>query len=835
MNPPPATGRLDSKNLLIPVVLAFMAGITWARFGVTLPEPANLLAILVVAAALLLTWRRANAYYIYPLLVIFFFLTGIFHAGPDRPPPTPFHIYNLIKHQQEGTIQGRLRQTIRTDLSNKHRLIIDAEQLILPDQSRPATGLVQLTSKEPPPINLLPGDRLLVKATLNRPHSFATPGAFNYQQYLADQSIRITGWIRSPAHILKISEAPSEAKTPWQYLPERLRHQISLAIDPLLDDKVRGLYKAILIGERGDIPPDQTDDFNASGLTHLLSISGMHMSMLALLVILMFTWLLRQSTWILLHTRAPKLAAALSFPALIGYALITGLDPPVVRAFVMTAVFLLAIMIDRQNNVAGNIALAAFLLLIWQPTSLFSVSFQLSFAAVTAICLTLPLLRLEKDSPAPKETDTAKRLKRLQKLFWAGILISIVAMLGTAPLTIFHFNRFSPISPLTTLLAAPLMCYWSLPIGLIALLVLPIAPSLAAQLFSIGSWGITATSSLAHFAGQLPISSVWLPTPSIFEVVLWYIFLLALLGWQTKKACRLLALLSLIAALSIPLIIAHNRLQATDTVVTYLDVGQGSATLLELPNAKTILIDGGGAFTERFNVGQGVIAPFLWQKRITGLDAIVLTHLHSDHYSGLPFIVARFKPETLWINGELPFDQLFAALMQETRANNVRTAIPKAKEFLFADGPVSLQVISDLHLQGSQPNPENQSQKTGSNANESSLVLKLRHGETSFLFPGDIESGDEQLLLNKEVDVHADVLLAPHHGRATSSSEEFIEKVAPRYVVLSTSPFAKSERLTSDAIQKYQAAGTTVFTTARDGAITFRTDGKTIKSQKTNE
>jgi competence protein ComEC len=225
------------------------------------------------------------------------------------------------------------------------------------------------------------------------------------------------------------------------------------------------------------------------------------------------------------------------------YALIAGFNIPVLRALLMTIVFILAILFDRPGNLINHILLAALLILIWQPGAIFTASFQLSFSAVIAIALIYPLLyrflfpethttpsRCVKPGSKVK-TPQSSIIHKIPETFlkWvlAGVALTAAAMLGTFPLLLFHFNRFSLVAPFTNLLVEPLICFWSLIIGLIASLCIPLFPALAKVLFATGSVGLIVAERICAFFSSLSYASLWLPTPSPVEIILTYLFLLS--------------------------------------------------------------------------------------------------------------------------------------------------------------------------------------------------------------------------------------------------------------------------------------------------------------------
>ena len=494
-------------NNLLPVAVSFFA----LGIGFAVAESKENVAIWVAAigvGALALVGLRFRAEKTGRLvatlaLLLFLFLVGLIHVTPHLNPPVgPEHLVNQIHGRQTVTLIGNLAKIparlTDTDGKPATRLLISTELFLLPDttggadaisQFRTTTGLVQLTFLAPPPADLSPGDRFMVKARISQPHGYATPGVFDYGKYLGHQSIWLTGLVDSPVDIMRLqTDNPDSWFKPsvsYRYLPERLRHRVATFLDQNLDNPVRGLYKAVLIGDQSEVPEEVLDNFKATGAMHVLAISGMHIGLLVLLFYAIFIRLLKRSTWLILHIPVPKVAAGLTLMPVTAYALIAGCNPPVLRALFMATVVLIAILFDRQKALLTNIALAALVLLVWQPTSLYTASFQLSFGAVIAIAIFFDNIVgrfLDRQQQSSAITRLPASVRKTVNWMLAGLLFSLAIMTAIAPLLVYHFNQIALIGPITTLLVEPLLCLWSLLIGLAAIVIQPLLPGLAVLL-----------------------------------------------------------------------------------------------------------------------------------------------------------------------------------------------------------------------------------------------------------------------------------------------------------------------------------------------------------------
>lgn len=851
-----------SPGLFI-IVIFFAAGICWAETLIPYAQVEPYAALLLLSILFIFhkfNFIQTHKALSYTILGFLFFFLGLLY-GTSRHvnlPADPHHIFNRINEKQIASVEGVLQQypsVINSPTGPQTRLLVEVKTILQP--AEPVThlqkftcvsGLVLLNLNGPLPEGLKPGDRFLAKTSISRVSTYSTPGAFDYKKYLANKSIFIRGSIQSPFNIFKLHSDEHVQRTSdfasLRYLPERFRNHIADFLNKTLTQPERGLYKAILIGDRTDVPPSVINNFTSAGCLHILAISGMHMGLLALVTIAGLYWILKRSTWLLLHTPVLKIAVTLALLPLLLYALIAGLNIPVVRALLMTTIVILAILFDRPGNLINHILLAAFLILVWKPGTIFSASFQLSFAAVISIALIYPSLYrylCKKIHPeahlfTPEQQTETFLLSQLMvkshdiffKWFLAGIAITSAAMLGTLPLLLFHFNRFSVTAPVSNLLVEPLICFWSLIIGLFASLCSPLFPALATNLFTAGSLGLVAAEKICASFSLIPFGSLWFPTPSLMEIIIYYSCLLSSvivfhLAGRQKRNAFIIALFLFCSLLAAPIITSIARQSSGRASVSFLDVGHGASILLQLPQNNNILIDGGGAGGDNFDIGERVIGPFLWKQKIRRLDAVVVTHPHSDHFNGLPFILTRFRPRTLWINGSNRDEIEYKELLELAEKLGIETITAKTDEILYQSGSTRIEC-----LHGGEGFNSGYAFHSGHdksfNPNDLSLVLRLDTNNKSFLFPADISSVMAEKLVQEQKKLKADVLMAPHHGSASSLSRSFISNVAPDYIAISAgrnNPFNFPAKSFQDLEQK----GIEVLSTGSDGTITFYVEG----------
>ncbi len=803
-------------DILLAVALCYMAGAAGAKYGDIPPatvKPA--ISALLVFFSLLFVFHRRKAALLLSLPL--FILSGFLHtANALRPPDDPVHLYTLLSERAKVTLTGTVLNMPEYD-GEYTRFDLAADSILfhedLPGDARqqPAQGKIRLSLEGTLHSDVEPGSQIMALASANRTYSYRTPGVFDYRLYLAERGIHVTGKIQSAEHVIPFQDLNTRWHDRLGSLPERWRYRIDAFLRDRLDPGAAGIYRALLIGTRAGIGDASLEQFKSTGCMHLLVISGIHMSLLGLMITLFMTWLMKRSTWLLLHTHVPTAATVFALPPLILYAFVAGLNTPVLRSLLMSVLFLVGVVLQRQRSILFIVAAAALLLLTWKPLALFTVSFQLSFASILAIAVLYPRLR-EK---------FAHDGGRVGTYISSALLVSVTASLGALPFMLFHFNRFSLIGPLFNLLVEPVLCLWALPIGLLAIPLIFIAPPAAAFLLKIGSTGIIAAEWITMMGSRIPFASVWTITPSILEICIFYLLLLL---WMMRETFPRKTLVLGTASSLLVLFFIHGiwfSFPARTAEVAYLDVGQGSSTFIRLPDGRTILVDAGSKTSPAFDIGERVIGPYLRKKRLWKIDDVIITHPHSDHANGVDFILRRLGPERLWINGDGKKEWPYRESLRLASRLNVKVIEPETGMTIEA-GPGTRFTF----LQGAD------SPRQGSSINDRSLVIRFDHHDNSFLFPGDISSNREKMLVGSGTFLEADMLLAPHHASSSSGSREFLDRVNPKAIIVSAGQNTKKSYLDPGHLTAWRRDGRTVLTTPESGTITCRSSrsGLTVRT-----
>ena len=699
-------------------------------------------------------------------------------------------------------------------------LEIQSQKVILPDRQIPAEGRLLLVLKEENVPSRM-GDRIRFLCKLRSPHGFHNPGGFDYERYLALEGIHVIGFLSIKRGWVKIGEGFGN---PILMQIEGWRDGIRIFLTKEAPPLSSGIFKALVLGEQGDIPDEVREHFIRIGIAHLLAISGDHLGIVALLSYSLLLWLLKRSEYVLLSVSVKKWAAALTIPCILLYTFIAGGGISIIRATIMVILFFLSVLFQRERNLLHTLAVAAFLILVLSPPSLSNVSFQLSFLAVLSILYfvprLLPELKTKEIVPPP---DTPFR-RKLQKYIKTSLLVTAVASFGTAPFVALHFNRISPIGLVTNLFFIPWVGFLAVPLTLVASLLSFFSYPAAVILIRFDGILTDALLRCVTFFASVPYASLFVSTPTVLEMVLSFTLLLTVTHLRKGKIIRYL-FLSLAVVFGLDMAFWNLKgLFQKDLVMTFLDVGHGDSIFVEFPGGKRMLIDGGGLHDDRFDIGKNVIAPFLWKKKVGKIDYLVLTHPDPDHLKGLPFIASQFSIGQFWNNGfptrSEPYLQLKKTLQE------------KRIEGIFMNTKATPQMIHGVQVSFLNPEtkrPSSHHQPNPSSLNNDSLVIRLHFKNVVFLLAADIEREAEERIARAVYSLKADVLKIPHHGSASSSTPFFTQRASPAYGVLSVGEQNIGRLPHPEVLKRYNELGTKVLRTDRHGAITVITDGEKIE------
>ena len=669
---------------------------------------------------------------------------------------------------------------------------------------KPASGKILLNLKGQWPDHILPGQSFIVLATVTYPNATDVPGTFDYEKFLARKKIFITGFVQGPVLIQPVEQLEISLWDRTIYMIERWRTAIGKFIDTILPDSTGSLYKALIIGDRSSILPELLENFKRSGVLHILAISGLHLSLLATMLYGSIYWLLRRSERLILNIEVKKWAMMFALPLLLLYTLLAGSQPPVLRAFIMVLCLTISLAFARLASPITSLLTAALIILLIDPMALETPSFQLSFVAVGAIILITPRLLVFADFPPRNQRSFLVPVVR-PLISLAAVTLS--ATLGTLPLLFYHFNRVSLVTLLSNLLVEPVICLFTLPLGLASIPFIFTSPNIAELLLKTGAYGLELSNSVITFLSSSDSTQLWRSPPPSLLCGIYYIFLFTFALFKSRGILSLLSFCGVVTVTAVfcaPL--TGNVLSdQSPTSISILDVGHGSANVIKFKGGRVVLIDGGNRNAGGYDCGDKVIAPFLWQRNIHKVDDIIITHDDADHYNGIPTLIRRFKPERLWLPHGNSHKKGFADLLDLARKLHIDIITPDTGKIID---------LGDEHLSVLGKN----SMSKMASEDDNGLVLRLQSRDLTIIFPGDITKARELKLIREKNELGAHVLVAAHHGSATSNSFEFLSAVSPDYLIISSGD-KNANFPASRTLNSARALAITTLTTSRDGTI----------------
>jgi competence protein ComEC len=710
--------------------------------------------------------------------------------GSDVAEPAPSPV-----EPRERDAGARRRAHLRIDLAK-----VDGKSV--------SATLALLVLDGVPPLE--PGDWVRFKCRLYVPRGSANPGLPDGRLLARGQGIDLLATVRSPCEVERIpgSRGMLARARRWAH---RLRQAMCHAIARRLDEPAAGFVRTMVAGERGEVPTTVEDGFRAAGATHVLSVSGLH---LAVVVALIFQGLKRGLALFpsLALRVAPKaLASLLALPATAFYTLLTGEAVATVRSAIMAAVVLGAAVVNRPLSLAASIGAAAMILLVCSPASLLDVSFQLSFASVIGLGL------LARRLLADRARGRVVGWRRVGSWLGRSLSASFAACLLTMPMVAHHFGEITPAAPLGNLVLVPMVEMVVLPCGLVGALLALGHPWLGAlPLYLAGLAADVALAMAEVFRRLAPVLLVRYPdTREMLLLAGAAGCLLAALRGGGRGRARWLVVAGVAAALGMGSLTAREliRRARNGLVVTFLDVGQGTATLIQGPGGFVALVDGGGRYDDSYDTGARIVEPVLRSAGITRLDLLVLSHAHPDHMNGLRRILERFPVALLWSHGEGGGNPAFAQLLALAERRKVPTPPPG----IVARSGLVVEAIGPWY-DGRIGVPP------GLSTNDGSLIVRLSFAGRTVLLPGDIGEEGESELLALGRTLAADVLAMPHHGSRHASTTPFLAAVSPGLAVASAGRFNRFGLPSPAALARYAERGIRVLRTDRAGAVTVTID-----------
>lgn len=724
-------------------------------------------------------------------LCLLFFLLGYGRGAQSLIlSPEDISFFAEQRLQVQGIIREAPQERKIEDGSISVRYIIEVKSVRVAGKEKVVNGRAYLYSvrqegKETGRI----GDEIEAAVEVRALHAYQNPGRIDAVAAAARQGIHAR--LMAGKQEIRIEARETTAFLRWV---ARIRQELLLAMQHVMPETDAAALFAMLFGGYEGIKPELLTAFTTTGIVHILSVSGSHITLLAGTL----NWLCG-----IFHFRR-ALTALLVGAVIVVYAIFAGCTPPVLRSALMGICAFTALAAGRKSEAARLLTITALLLLSWQPGLLGDISFQLSFAATAGLLYLSPCLQ--------------RRLVILPPWLAANFAVTIGAQLAVMPLLAWYFNALSLSSLLANLIAVPIV-ESMIVIGLMAIAVGLVATGLQTLLFALCSLMIGLVYNLTRLIAVLPGASVYLPPLAPEVGVLYYGILCLLLDregsqlfWPQVVRWQRPLLVGVFAGL---VFFFWHELQEQPLQVHFIDVGQGDAALLITPHHQAVMIDIGGSRQGDFDVGERVVAPYLRHYGVRRLNLLLLTHAHEDHAGGLAGVL-RHTPATQVLIG------------RESRQEYARTTkLNFSLEPALSFAPVCTGeriVVDGVEFKILQA-PESGLSGSG---NEMSTVIRAAYKGYSFLFTGDLTASGEKDLLASGQEVRSDVLKIGHHGSKGSSSSEFLRAVHPRWAVISVGADNSFGHPHAETLQRINGEGATLLRTDRDGAVVFECNGENL-------
>ena len=735
-------------------------------------------------------------------------LAGVLYWSVATPSAQPHRDGSDPGHNAYSEVTGRIVSPVR---HGPGRQTI----LLRRDGRLSGASLVRVVWRDPDQ-TLLQGDRISFRARIHRPRGSLNPGGFDYAAYLERQGVDAVATVTGAGGVFVLESG----RDTWRWAVwNRIDHWrvvIQEAAVHTLSQPALGLFLGIIIGERGFIQPELEEWFMATGTVHLLSISGSHLGLVALVMF----WLVKQTVLRLpagivleLSRRITpsRVAILITWPAVAFYAWLAGAELATMRSLTMITLALVTLWLGYERRLHHALAVAALLIILHDPRAVFDISFQLSFLSVFTLIQTADWLRQWNGEPDAAGGNIGSRVAEYCR---GAVVMSGAVTLATLPIVALYFNQVPWMGLVTNLAAVPFTGFVLVPTGLLVSLWSVLTGSadltMGYGLEPLLTWMVQAL----RWCAGIPGGEWHVAAPSLPMIMLFYACLVVVgLGFSPRWV-RIGGGTLVLAILCWWVWSPRIGGDGDRWRVTFLDVGQGDSAVIELPDGRTVLIDGGARY-ERFDMGRGVVAPFLWNRGIGHIDHVVGTHQQLDHVGGLIWILRHMSVGRYWGNGVERSERFSVDLLAALNGKQIPQSIAVRGGDLAQSGPCRVRILSPWE---EVPIGREGSHADGTALNNRSIVSLLECGAHTVLFAADIEI-DGLRRLGEDGRRPVTVVKVPHHGAKSSFDRGWIGEIRPQYAVFSVGRGNSYGHPVPAVLHAYEEEHAAVLRTDRDGAI----------------
>ncbi len=621
------------------------------------------------------------------------------------------------------------------------------------------------------------GDSLYIEGEFKKPEEARNYKGYNYKQYLKTKKIIGTVELEK-AKILKSSNGS---------FIHNIQKYIKDTINGTLTDEEGNLLLAILLGDKDKLSEDIQESFKTSNLSHMLAVSGAHVSY----IILGLTYVLQNS---IIGKKNGKIVCIFF---LLVFMAITNFTPSVTRACIMAVLTLFSGIVYRKSDVYTNISVAALITLIFNPYSLLDLGFQLSYGGTIGIIIFIK--RIQEKKSNSKVVNYIKQMA----------LVSIYANIIIIPIMMYHFNTVSLTFIISNIMASPIL-------GIIVIngflfIITSITVKPLTRLIAIFIKPILSILiKISQICSKLPFSNILVVTPYMFNVISYYAIILYCIKSKKNNKCKIIiCLLIVLILINFIIYIFPQKLR-----IFFIDVGQGDSTLIITPDKKTVLVDGGGS--DSFDVGEKVLLPYLLDRRILKVDYVLISHFDTDHCGGILTIMEKVKVKNIIISEQAEHSENYERFKKLMIHKKIRLIEVKKGDKIKIGRYSEFKILFPTSRLLSE-NP----------LNNNSIVAQFNYNNFKMLFTGDIEKlAEQQILKTEKAEIRADILKVAHHGSKTSSIPEFIKAVRPKIALIGVGKNNTFGHPNQQTIKNLENIKCRIYRTDLQGEIIIKIDQK---------
>ena len=674
-------------------------------------------------------------------------------------------------------------------------------------------------------IELEYGDKILIKGEFVEPSESRNYGGFDYKEYL--KSIKIYGTIKADS----IEILAKNSNNPIFTFANNINLKIKENINKLIPEKYSAIFTGLILGDTSKVEEEVNDDFKIANISHVLAISGMHITYIVIGIEL----LLKKGI-------GKRKTRIITIIILVMYMFITGFAPSVVRASIMGIIMLISKLIHRKNDIWTSISLSLLILLIYNPFLILNVGLQLSYlGTIGIVCFNKNVYNFLRKLKI-RNKKIKYRINRKFILFMDKIKeilsVTLSAQIVILPILLFNFNilgiYFFISNILVSIIIGPIII-----VGFVCILISFVSIEIAKILSIFMSVGIQILISISEIS-HLPFSKIYIPTPKVWQIVIYYICVIVInriyIAFNSKKpdftSIRIRNLVALLKfkfrqnrkkvlkfLIVFVLLVFILNIIPKKLKIHFVDVGQGDCTFITTPQNKTILIDGGGSMSEEYDVGESTLLPYILDRGYTKVDYIFISHFDQDHIGGILTILEELKVGQVYISKQEQDSENYQKFLEIVKDRKIKVKVLKQGDCLKIEKNLYFDILWPI---------EEQIQENILNNN--AMVMKLRYGKFSMLFTGDIEEVAEEKILdfykekidNGEAILKSDVLKVAHHGSKTSTTQKFFEKVSPEICLIGVGKNNMFGHPTEEVLERI--SGTKIYRTDEDGEIILEVD-----------